>query len=174
MAPAALGTDTGGSVRIPCAFNGCAALRPTMGRYSQQGIAPISHTRDTAGPMALSVADVALLDRVIAGGAPIGAGRPEARAARRGAGLLREPRCRHQAATDAALAKLRAAGVTLVDVEMPKLMELNGAVGFPVALYEAHDDMVAYLAKYRTGVDIAATRRGASPAPTSRAPSTAS
>ena len=60
-----------------------------------------------------------------------------------------------QAATDAALAKLRAAGVTLVDVEMPKLMELNGAVGFPVALYEAHDDMVAYLAKYRTGVDIA-------------------
>ncbi|REM69665.1 amidase, partial [Mycobacterium tuberculosis] len=43
-----------------------------------------------------------------------------------------------RAATDAALAKLRAAGVTLVDVEMPKLMELNGAVGFPLALYEAN------------------------------------
>ena len=70
MAPAGLGTDTGGSVRIPCAFNGCAALRPTVGRYSQHGIVPISHTRDTAGPMALAMADVELLDRVIAGGAP--------------------------------------------------------------------------------------------------------
>ena len=43
---------------------------------------------------------------------------------------------------------------------MPKLMELNGAVGFPLALYEAHDDMVAYLAKYRTGVDIAQLAAG--------------
>ena len=64
---AGLGTDTGGSVRIPCALNGCAALRPTVGRYSQQGIAPISRTRDTAGPMAATVGDVAILDRAIAG-----------------------------------------------------------------------------------------------------------
>jgi Asp-tRNA(Asn)/Glu-tRNA(Gln) amidotransferase A subunit family amidase len=155
MAPAALGTDTGGSVRIPCAFNGCAALRPTVGRYSQQGITPISHTRDTAGPMAISVADVALLDRVIAGGAPVVPA--ELKRVRLGvvpaffANLDADTR----AATDAALAKLRGAGVTLVDVEMPKLMELNGAVGFPIVLYEAHDDIVAYLARYRTGVDIA-------------------
>ena len=65
---AGLGTDTGGSVRLPCAFNGCAGLRPTVGRYPADGIAPISHTRDTAGPMGLSVADVELMDRVIAGG----------------------------------------------------------------------------------------------------------
>jgi mandelamide amidase len=39
----------------------------------------------------------------------------------------------------------KAAGVVVVDVDMPKLMELNGQVGFPVALYEAYDDMVAYL-----------------------------
>ncbi|SCB54609.1 Amidase [Bradyrhizobium shewense] len=45
-----LGTDTGGSVRVPAALNGCASLRPTIGRYPQEGIAPISHTRDTAGP----------------------------------------------------------------------------------------------------------------------------
>ncbi|MGL1590490.1 amidase family protein, partial [Vibrio parahaemolyticus] len=56
------------SVRVPAALNGCASLRPTMGRYPQAGIAPISHTRDTAGPMAATMADVALLDRVIAGG----------------------------------------------------------------------------------------------------------
>src|SRR6267154_2314183 len=60
---AGLGTDTGASVRIPCALNGCASLRPTVGRYPQEGIAPISHTRDTAGPMAATVGDVAILDR---------------------------------------------------------------------------------------------------------------
>ena len=70
MAPAALGTDTGGSVRIPCAFNGCAALRPTVGRYPTKGIAPLSHTRDTPGPMAQSVSDLALLDQVIAEAPP--------------------------------------------------------------------------------------------------------
>jgi len=160
MVPAALGTDTGGSVRIPCAFNGCASLRPSMGRYPQQGIAPISHTRDTAGPMAQSMADVALLDGVIAGGKPL---RPaDLKRVRLGvvqafyANLDADTR----AATDAALAKLRAAGVTLVDVEMPKLMELNGAIGFPLALYEANDDMAAYLAKYRTGIDIAQLAAG--------------
>src|SRR5262245_13538152 len=68
---AGLGTDTGGSVRVPCALNGCAALRPTVGRYPQAGIAPISHTRDTAGPMASTMADVAVFDRVIAGGGAI-------------------------------------------------------------------------------------------------------
>ena len=154
MAPAALGTDTGGSVRIPCAFNGCASLRPTMGRYSQQGMVPISHTRDTAGPMALSVADLALLDRVIAGGAPVVPA--DLKRLRLGiakgfyANLDEDTR----AATDAALAKLRGAGVTLVDVDMPKLAELNGAVSFPVALYEIHDDLAAYLQKYRASVDI--------------------
>jgi hypothetical protein len=55
----------------PCAFNGCTALRPSVGRYPQQGIAPISHTRDTAGPMALSVADLVLLDRAITGGSAV-------------------------------------------------------------------------------------------------------
>ena len=49
-----------------------------------------------------------------------------------------------KAAFTAALDKLKAAGVTVVDVDMPKLAELNGQVGFPVALYEAYDDMVAY------------------------------
>jgi indoleacetamide hydrolase len=49
------------------------------------------------------------------------------------------------AAIAAAHAKLKAAGVIIVDVDMPELMELNGQVGFPVALYEAYDDMVAYL-----------------------------
>jgi mandelamide amidase len=151
---AGLGTDTGGSVRVPCAFNGCAALRPTVGRYSQQGILPISHTRDTAGPMALAMVDVELLDRVIAGGAP--AKPADLKAVRLGLvkPLLANMDADTQAAFDAAIAKLRGAGVTLVDVEMPQLLELNGAVGFPVALYEAYDDVVKYLRANGTGVTI--------------------
>src|SRR5665213_1880723 len=145
IVPAAIGTDTGGSVRIPCALNGCMSLRPTVGRYPQAGIAPISHTRDTAGSMADSMADVALLDRVIAGG-----GRVEAaglKGIRLGlvASMLANLDDDTKTAFNATLEKLKAAGVTMVDVDMPKLAELNGQVGFQVALYEANDDMVAFL-----------------------------
>src|SRR5947199_171378 len=70
LAPGGLGSDTGGSVRIPAAVSGGAGLRPTIGRYSQDGVTPISHSRDTVGPMGQTVADVALLDAVITGGRP--------------------------------------------------------------------------------------------------------
>lgn len=151
---AGLGTDTGGSVRIPCALNGCASLRPTVGRYPQSGIAPISHTRDTAGPMAATMTDVALLDRVIAGGGAVApANLKDVRI-----GIEKTMLANLDGDTDAAfrasLDKLKAAGVTIVDVEMPKLGELNGQVGFPVALYEAYDDMVAYLKHTGTGITI--------------------
>src|SRR5438034_199845 len=68
LAPGGLGSDTGGSVRIPAAVSGGAGLRPTIGRYSQDGVTPISHSRDTVGPMGQTVADVALLDAVMTGG----------------------------------------------------------------------------------------------------------
>jgi indoleacetamide hydrolase len=155
MAPAGLGTDTGGSVRIPCALNGCASLRPTVGRYPEVGIAPISHTRDTAGPMAVAMADVELLDRVITG-APAAGTPVDLRSVRLGVvpGMLANLDSDTRAAWEAAIAKLRAAGVTVVDTAMPTLAELNGNISFPVALYEAYDDMVAYLASYNTGVTI--------------------
>ncbi len=156
---AGLGTDTGGSVRIPCAFNGCAALRPTAGRYPQGGIAPISRTRDTAGPMALAMADVELLDRVITGAAAVQPASLKGVRLGRVKELLANMDADTQAVFDAAIAKLVAAGVTVVDVEMPQLMELNGAVGFPVALYEAYDDMVAYLKKSGAGIGIAELAR---------------
>jgi len=151
---AGLGTDTGGSVRIPCALNGCASLRPTVGRYPQEGIAPISHTRDTAGPMATTMADVALLDRIIAGGGAIeGADLKGARI-----GVEKSMLANLDGDTDAAfhagLDKLKAAGATIVDIEMPGLGELNSQVGFPVALYEAYDDMVAYLEHTGSGITI--------------------
>jgi indoleacetamide hydrolase len=151
---AGLGTDTGGSVRVPCAVNGCASLRPTVGRYPQGGIAPISHTRDTAGPMAATVADVAVLDRVIAGGGAVSpASLKDVRL-----GVVKSMLANLDGDTDAAfrtaLDKLKSAGVTVVDVEMPNLGELNGKVGFPLALYEAYDDMVAYLKRTGTAVTV--------------------
>jgi indoleacetamide hydrolase len=154
MAPAGLGTDTGGSLRIPCALNGCATLRPTIGRYPQDAIAPISRTRDTAGPMAVSMADVELVDRVIGGDAPVSAA--DLKGVRLGvpvpflANLDNDTR----AGFDATMARLRAAGATVVDVPLPTLPAINGAISFPVALYEANEDMVAYLARHRTGVTI--------------------
>jgi mandelamide amidase len=155
IAPAGLGTDTGGSVRIPCAFNGCASLRPSAGRYPAEGIAPISHTRDTAGPMAVAMADVELMDRVISGAAPVAPA--DLKGVRLGVVpyFLANLDADTRAAFDAAFARLRGAGATVVDnVAMPQLGELNGAVGFPLALYEAYDDMVAYLARWRTGITI--------------------
>lgn len=159
---AGLGTDTGGSVRIPCALNGCASLRPTMGRYSQAGIAPISHTRDTAGPMAISVADLVLLDTVIAGGKPLKPARLASVRIGIVAGMMANLDADTKAATDAAIAKMKSAGVTVVEIDMPGLAELNSAVGFPVALYEAHDDMVAYLKKSGAGISIADLAKGIS------------
>lgn len=63
----ALGTDTGGSVRIPAALNGVTALRPTFGAVSVRGTLPVSASLDTVGPMARSARDVAALFSVISG-----------------------------------------------------------------------------------------------------------
>jgi aspartyl-tRNA(Asn)/glutamyl-tRNA(Gln) amidotransferase subunit A len=67
MTAAALGTDTGGSVRIPAALNGVSAIRPTFGRVSNRGVFPITWTFDTVGPMARAVTDLAPLLSVISG-----------------------------------------------------------------------------------------------------------
>jgi len=62
-----IGTDTGGSVRMPSAHNALVGLRPTVGLVSRSGMVPLDSVRDTAGPMARSVADMAILLNVIAG-----------------------------------------------------------------------------------------------------------
>ena len=85
-----LGPHPGGA---DAAAPGCG---PTLGRYSQEGVTPISHSRDTVGPMAQTVADVALLDSVITGRARAGARVAERREARRlSRVLLQGPRRRH-------------------------------------------------------------------------------
>ncbi|WP_285112183.1 indoleacetamide hydrolase [Leclercia adecarboxylata] len=150
MAPVAIGTDTGASVRQPCALNGCVGFRPTTGRYSQAGITPLSHTRDTAGPMARNVADIALLDSLMAGGEVL-LPKP-ARTIRLGIApwfwQALDEEVSQQA--HAALARLRDAGVTLVAVEMPGLEEANAAVSFPVVMHEGKHDLIDYLQAHDT------------------------
>lgn len=63
----ALGTDTGGSVRLPSAINGITGIRPTIGRVSNYGVVPLAYSEDTVGPMCRTVEDCALMFQVIAG-----------------------------------------------------------------------------------------------------------
>jgi len=156
-----LGSDTGGSTRVPAALTGTVGLRPSVGNggaerryHDADSVVPISHTRDTVGPMGRTVADVALLDSVITGTAPAA---PEPlRGKRLGiassfwSGLDREV----EAVAAAARGKLADAGVVLVDADLAGLFEQNAKVSFPVALHEPIADIPA-----------------GSPAPTSRAPS---
>src|SRR5215470_6185690 len=71
MAPWAIGTDTGGSVRLPASWCGLSGLKTTIGRVSTYGILPLSPTLDTPGPLARSVEDAALLYSVMQGADPL-------------------------------------------------------------------------------------------------------
>ena len=156
MMPAGIGTDTGGSVRLPAALCGLAGFRPSVGRYPGAGIIPISHTRDTAGPIARTVADVRLLDAVMAGagrGEPGPVPEPPPAPGLRGLrlGIPRaaffsdlEPDVAAEAAR--VLDLLAGRGVALVEAEIPDVPDLNAAVGFPIALYEFVRDLPRYLA----------------------------
>lgn len=70
LLPAALGTDTGGSVRIPAAFCGCVGLKTSIGLVSRAGVVPLSDTLDTIGPLACDVTTAARLFQVMQGTDP--------------------------------------------------------------------------------------------------------
>jgi aspartyl-tRNA(Asn)/glutamyl-tRNA(Gln) amidotransferase subunit A len=67
LAPASLGSDTGGSIRIPASLCGITGLKPTYGRVSRAGVLPLAWSMDHVGPMTRTVGDAALLLRVMAG-----------------------------------------------------------------------------------------------------------
>ncbi|WP_373050930.1 indoleacetamide hydrolase [Thalassovita aquimarina] len=148
--PAGLGTDTGGSCRVPAALCGVVGFRPTTGRYAGDGIVPISHSRDTAGPLARSVDDVALLDGVLAGEgtaveprnlSTVTLGVPR--------GMFFEnldPAV--ETAVEAQLSVLAAAGAKLVEVGFDPIWPHNEAFSFPVVFYEVMRDLPAYLSEH--------------------------
>jgi Asp-tRNA(Asn)/Glu-tRNA(Gln) amidotransferase A subunit family amidase len=146
MCPAGLGTDTGGSVRIPAALCGIVGLRTTAGRYSLEGVVPLSHTRDTVGPMARSMADLVLLDTVMTGAtAPVQP--PQLKGLRLGV-----PRAYFYENLDAELApviesglqRLRDAGCVLVDADFSDIEKLS-AISGRLSFYECMADLSSYL-----------------------------
>ncbi len=134
--PFALGTDTGGSTRIPAAFCGIAGFRPSTGRYPDGGVLTLSTTRDTIGPMAVTCADLAEVDALIVPESANPALSPTLRIGvlRAAAGL--------SAAVDLAMADVFARlgsipGVTLVPLEVPAFDDLDARFGNTIVLYEA-------------------------------------
>lgn len=132
MCVAALGTDTGGSVRIPAAFNGLVGFKPTAVRVPVLGGIPLSVTHDSVGPLARSVACCAALDAVLSGGQNL----PLPLLDLRGARLLkpqalvwRELDSEVEFATLAAIEKLREAGAEVIEAPMPPLEELLTRAG---------------------------------------------
>jgi Asp-tRNA(Asn)/Glu-tRNA(Gln) amidotransferase A subunit family amidase len=157
LAPGGIGSDTGGSVRIPAALCGIVGLRPTTGRWSQAGIVPISHTRDTAGPMTRSVADCVLIDGIVTGG-PTEITLAQLKGLRIGVPRKYfwenlDPEL--EQICEQTLRRLAEAGVALVDVDMSEEAAIDGEAGFPIALYETVSDLNVYLAGHGLGFDYA-------------------
>ena len=150
MAVAAVGTDTGGSVRIPSALCGLTGFKPTATRVSQLGCLPLSPSLDSIGPLARSVACCAELDAVLAGEAfvPVTAAHLEGR---------RFALPRSQAfegidntvadAFESARRRLEADGAIFVDLDIPEFDEfgrINRSGGFVAAeAWAWHGDLLA-------------------------------
>lgn len=147
MAAFALGTDTGGSCRIPAALCGCVGFRPTIGRYPGNGVINLSKTRDTVGVLAASVNDTAYVDGVLAG-MEAAAPQTDPRQVRLGVprtSLWSDLDAETRTVAEGALDRIARAGVMLVDVDMAPILDLNAQVGFPIVLYEAVRDLAEYL-----------------------------
>jgi len=139
MAVVAIGTDTGGSVRIPAALCGIAGFKPTARRVPRDGVFPLSWTLDSVGPLAATAACCAVADAVLAGEQPI----PLAAAGLRGArlGVIRDVLTEGldpavAAAFDSALRTLGRAGARIDDAALPelrRLAQINRNGGFPGA-----------------------------------------
>lgn len=158
----AVGTETDGSIVSPANANGLVGLKPTVGLVSRSGIIPISHTQDTAGPMARTVRDAAILLNALAGSDPADPATVEADRRRaadyaqlltpdglKGARLgvvknLLGVHAHVDAVIRPALEVLKARGATLVEVEL-KSAAYDDAE-FEVLLYEFKADLNAYFA----------------------------
>ncbi len=128
MAPVGLGTDTGGSCRIPAAFCGVVGFKPTARRIPLDGVTPLSFSLDSVGPFGRSVDCCAIVDDILAGGSGLVDPTP------RPVGHVRLGVVRDLMLDDAdpevvdgfeeALTRLAASGITLVELPFPELHEI--------------------------------------------------
>lgn len=157
LVDAGIGTDTGGSVRIPAALNGIVGFRPTVGRYPNDGMTLISTTRDTAGPITNTVADAALLDVILSASDSGELIAPDLRGMRLGVPktyFYEDLSPRVAAAMQRSLEALAAAGVELVEADIENLSALNAAAGFPIVLYETNLLLRDYMATHRPDLSV--------------------
>jgi mandelamide amidase len=152
LAPAALGTDTNGSVRGPCSMSGIAGFRPSFQRYPAGGVIPPTRTRDSVGIMANCVADLALLDGALAAetyslenlslrGLRLGHPRGD---------LYRLMDERTRRIIDAALRLLERSGAEIVEANIPELTTLTAKAAWVVSGYEVVRDMPEYMSSRGT------------------------
>ena len=162
LAAIGVGTETDGSIICPASVNGLVGLKPTVGLVSRNGIIPISISQDTAGPMARTVSDAALLLNAMAGvdeadpaGHAAAGNIPEDYSAflktdaLRGKrfGVMRQTMGFHpdvDAAIEKAIASLKAAGAEVIDVKVPTYGKWDKPE-FEVLLYEFKDGINSYL-----------------------------
>jgi aspartyl-tRNA(Asn)/glutamyl-tRNA(Gln) amidotransferase subunit A len=126
LAAFALGTDTGGSVRIPAALCGIAGFKPTAARVPRDGAFPLSHTLDSVGPLAPTVACCAAVFQVLAGDPARALGPAEISRLRLGVPrnhMLEDLDVEVADAFQAALGRLSRRGAKIVDVEVPEFSE---------------------------------------------------
>jgi amidase len=159
---AAIGTETDGSITCPASVNGIVGFKPTVGLVSRTHVVPISASQDTAGPMAQSVHDAALLLGAIAGSDPddpataeadahltdFTAGLAEASLAGKRVGVLRKAVGNDAGVErlfETALADLRRAGAELIELEFEPDEDM-GEAEFAVFLFELREGLAAYFA----------------------------
>lgn len=173
LCAAAIGTETDGSIICPSSNCGIVGIKPTLGLVSRSGVIPIAHSQDTAGPMARTVADAAVLLAALTGVDARDAATRGQKAQRdytqflqrgglKGAriGVMRQYFGRNEKVDrvlETALDAIKAEGATLVDVKFPTFGKFGDAE-FEVLLYEFKTDLNKYLAergsRYKTLADL--------------------
>lgn len=157
LCAAAVGTETDGSITSPSAACGLVGLKPTVGLISGKGIIPISHTQDTAGPMARTVFDVALLLEGLTGKSYTGAIDPKGLAGKR-IGIARKRYFGYHPATDAiaeeALQTMKKLGAIIVDPADMPTVDTFDADELTVLLYEFKAGLNQYFADLAPGAPV--------------------
>lgn len=170
LAPAAIGSDTGGSVRIPAAWNDLVGLKTTAGSLPMAGTVPLCETFDTIGPLAHSVEDCAHLLAALGGNRAAdltGASLSGARFAVLETVALEDLRDRPAQGFDDAVARLGRAGATITRIQAPEVAEAMGLAGilFTAEAYGIWRDTIEkapekmfprILERFRSGAAIAA------------------